>query len=202
MVRTEQSPTQAATVYLKMSSLCSTTGASATCGGSFAVSAGWTRSVKCAAIVDVIASNCGAAGYTVSANACRTGATFTASNVGCPGTQFALGLSNDPGVFDQTATGPLPDGEVETVCAPPPGSASRLRLDKIGGGAAIRLTWTDAPNTDSYWLFEDQSPNGSFDALMGSAASGAVGIQVPSPAGSEFFLVSGSNAICGAGPKN
>ena len=201
LVRTDQSPTLSATVFVKLSSLCTTTGAGAICGGAFSVSAGMPRAQKCESIAGVIAAQCAAAGYAVSANACANEASFTASNVGCPGTAFALGISNDAGVFDQTSTGPLPDGEVETICAPPPGPARHLQVDKIDGGTELRLTWEDAPSADSYVLFTDHAPSGSFNATAGSAASGAPGLDVTMPSGTEFFIVAGSNAACGIGQK-
>jgi len=51
----------------------------------------------------------------VTENNCRLAASLTASNLGCPATQFALGLSNDPTVFDQTGQGQLPDGESDST---------------------------------------------------------------------------------------
>src|SRR5439155_9624535 len=94
------------------------------------------------AIADAISNNCSSAGYAVTENNCRLEATLTASNLGCPETEFALGLSNDPTVFDQTGQGPLPDGESDSTtgttasCTPMPGPVSNLRLatPSDGGG--------------------------------------------------------------------
>src|SRR5882672_11610988 len=100
-------------------------------------------SEKRQAIADVIANNCSAAGYAVTENNCPSAASLTARNVGCPTTPFALGLSNDPTVFDQTDQGPLPDGESENTigttdsCAPMPGHVSNLRLAIPSGGADL-----------------------------------------------------------------
>src|SRR5262245_44583270 len=110
-VQTLQSPVQDATVYVRLSSLCTATGASASCSGSFAVYPGMPIPQKCQAIADAISNDCSAAGYAVTVNDCRLEGTITASNVGCPGTPFALGLSNDPAVFDQAEKGPIPDGD-------------------------------------------------------------------------------------------
>jgi hypothetical protein len=201
MVRTLQAPASTATVYVRLSSLCTSTGAAATCEGSFAVHAGMPLSEKCASIAQAIASNCAAAGYAVSTNDCASSASLTASNTGCPGTQFAVGLSNDPSVFDQSANGPLPDGEAEAICAPPPGSATDLRLAKLGSGSGLHLSWTDAANSGTYSVFADPAAGGTFDAAAGTATSGAVGVDMAMPAPTEFFLVAAGNATCGAGPK-
>jgi len=165
-------------------------------------------SQKCQAIVDAIANNCSAAGYVVTENNCRLAASLTAGNAGCPGTQFALGLSNDSSVFDQTAQGPLPDGESENTtgtagsCAPMPGPVSNLRLETLNGGLDLRLTWDDTTNTADYVVFSDASPNGIFNAVAGTAQSGTAGTTVTMPPGSEFYLVAGSNPSCGIGPRH
>jgi hypothetical protein len=160
-----------------------------------------TLEAKCEAIASVIASSCTAAGYSLSSDDCASDQSFTASNVLCPGTPFALGISNDPNDFDQTDAGPLPDGEAETICAPPPGSVSTLRLGKSGGAAGLRLTWNDAAHDDSYLVYEDQAAGGVFDSQVGTVPSGTSGLTMPMPTQNEFFLVAGNNAICGTGPK-
>jgi hypothetical protein len=159
-------------------------------------------SAKCESIASAISANCAAAGYVVSSSDCASEASLTASNVGCPGTQFALGISNDSEVFDETAAGPLPDGETETICAPPPGMPRNLRLEKRDGGASLRLMWDDAANAESYLVYEDQSPSGAFDSLGGTATSGSTGLVLSAPPDSEFFLVAGSNSTCGTGLKD
>ncbi len=201
MARTLQSPSVSSTVYVRLSSLCSSTGVLAACGGHFGVYAGMPLSVKCESIANAISDNCAAAGYAVSSDDCATGASFTASNVGCPGTQFALGVSNDSGVFDETASGPLPDGESETICAPPPGAPRNLRMEKRAGGSVLHLTWDDGSNTDSYVVYEDQVPGGAYDVVVGTAPSGSTGLDLSTPLDSEFFLVAGSNSTCGIGHK-
>ena len=207
-VQTLQPPVQDATVYVRLSSLCTATGAMAVCGGSFAVYAGMPVSVKCQAIADAIANNCSAAGYAVTENNCRLAASLMASNVGCPATQFALGLSNDPAVFDQAGQGALPDGESDSTtgtagsCAPMPGPVSNLRLARPGGGGDLQMTWDDASNADDYLVFSDAAPNGTFTTVAGTAPSGTPGATVGTPPGSEFYLVAGSNASCGVGPRH
>ncbi len=207
-VQTLQPPAQDATVYVRLSSLCTATGAGAFCNGSFAVYPGMPVSLKCQAIADAIANNCSAAGYAVTENDCRLAASLTASNVGCPATQFALGLSNDPAIFDQTGQGPLPDGESDSItgtassCAPMPGPVSNLALETLNGGQDLQLTWDDAANADDYVVFSDTAPNGIFNTVAGTAPSGTPGLTLGMPQGSEFFLVAGSNSSCGLGPKH
>jgi hypothetical protein len=207
-VKTLQPPLRDANVYVRLSSLCTATGAGAVCNGSFAVYPGMPVTAKCQAIADAISNNCSAAGYAVTRNDCRLAASLTATNVGCPATQFALGLSNDPSVFDQTGPGPLPDGESDSTtgttgsCAPMPGAASNLRLSTSNGGEALQLTWDDATDADSYVVFSDTSPDGTFNTVAGTAQSGIPGSTVGMPPGIEFYLVAGSNTSCGVGPKH
>jgi hypothetical protein len=206
-VRTTQPPVQDATVYLRLSSLCTATGAGAFCSGSFAVYPGMSVSQKCQAIADAISNNCSPAGYAVTENDCRLAATLTASNLGCPQTEFALGLSNDPGVFDQTGQGPLPDGESDRItgttsaCAPMPGPVANLRLATANGGADLQMTWDDTTNADDYVVFSDTKPNGMFSAVEGTAPSGTPGPTLSMPPGSEFYLIAGDNSTCGVGPR-
>jgi hypothetical protein len=207
-VQTLQSPVRDATVYVRLSSLCTATGVVAACNGSFAVYPGMPVSLKCQAIVDAISNNCSSAGYAVTENNCRLAASLTASNLGCPATQFALGLSNDPTVFDQTGQGPLPDGESDSTtgttgsCTPMPGPVGNLRLVTLSDGGELQLTWDDATNADGYVVFSDTAPNGTFNTVAGTAQSGTPGSTVGMPPGSEFYLVAGSNTSCGIGPRH
>src|SRR2546422_5812145 len=206
-VRTTQPPARDATVYMRLSSLCTATGAGSFCNGSFAVYPGMPVSVKCQAITDAISNNCSPAGYAVTENDCRFAASLTASNLGCPQTQFALGLSNDPAVFDQTGQGPLPDGESDSItgttatCSPMPGTGSNLRLATANGGGDLQMTWDDTTNADDYVVFSDTKPNGIFSAVEGTAPTGTPGSTVGMPPGSEFYLIAGNNSTCGVGPK-
>jgi hypothetical protein len=206
-VQTLQPPSQSATVYVRLSSLCTATGAGAFCNGSFAVHPGTSAAQKCQAIADVITGSCTAAGYTLTANDCKTSAKLTASNTGCPATPFALGLSNDSSVFDQTEQGALPDGEIDSItgrtpaCSPMPGLVSNLQVLMPGGGG-LQLTWDAAADADDYVVFSDTSPNGSFTTVAGTASSGTTGLTLAMPPGTEFYLVAGRNATCGVGPRH
>jgi hypothetical protein len=207
-VQTVQPPEQDATVYLHLSSLCTATGALAACSGSFTVYPGMPVSLKCQAIADAISNSCSAAGYTVTENDCPLAASLTAWNAGCPATPFALGLSNAPTLFDQTGSGPLPDGESDSIsgitaaCSPLPGPVSNLRLAAPGGGGDIQLTWDDAIDADGYVVFSDTAPNGTFSTVAGTAPSGTPGATIGMPPGVEFYLVAGSNGSCGVGPRH
>jgi hypothetical protein len=202
-VQTLHSPTRDAVVYVKLSSLCTATGAGAFCGGSFSVQQGISRTVKCQAIVDAISNNCATAGYVVTTDDCPSTASFTATNPGCPGTQFAVGISNDPAVFDQTEQ-PLSDGESEAttgICAPMTGPVSNLRVDKVPGGSELSLTWDAAANAQSYVVFTDGSANGPFGDIAGSTTYPTTGLTMPMPPGARFYLVAGRNATCGVGAE-
>ena len=202
-----QPPGHDGTVHVKLSSLCTATGFGAFCSGTFAVHPGMTVSAKCQAIVGAISDNCGSAGYDVTVNDCQRAASFTASNVGCPGTQFALGISNDSGTFDQTWQGPLPDGEVENTtgttgsCTPTPAPPANLRLEKLNGGSDLRLTWEDASGADDYIVFDDAAPNGIFNDVVGTSQDGATGLTIPITPGNAFYLVAARNSACGVGSK-
>jgi len=167
-----------------------------------------TVSQKCQAIADAVSNDCSAAGYAVTVNDCRLEATLTASNLGCPATPFALGLSNDPAKFDQAGQGPLPDGESDSTtgttgsCAPMPGPASNLRLATLNGGEELQLTWDDAANSDDYGVFSDTAADGTFSTVAGVAQSGTPGLSVSMPPRIEFYLVAGRNSACGFGPKH
>jgi len=207
-VRTVQGPVTDATVYLRLSSLCTATGAGAFCSGSFPVYHGMPTSQKCQAIADAIANNCSAAGYAVTMNDCLLESTLTASNLGCPATPFALGISNNSSVFDQAGSGPLPDGESELTtgmsgsCSPMPGSVGSLQVSEPDGSGDAQLTWNDVADADDYLIFSDSSPNGAFSNVIGTASSGASGVTVGTLAGNEYFLVAGRNSQCGVGPKH
>jgi hypothetical protein len=202
-VQTVNGPTQDAVVYVNLSSLCTATGAGAFCGGRFSVQHGLSRFAKCRAIADAISNDCATTGYAVATDDCPSTATFTVTNSECPGTQFALGISNDSAVFDQTEQ-PLPDGESETTtgtCAPVAGPVSNLRVDKIASGSDLSLTWDAAANAQMYDVFEDGSANGSFGAIAGSTTYATTELTIPVPPGVEFYLVAGKNETCGVGTE-
>jgi hypothetical protein len=143
----------------------------------------------------------------VTVNDCPLAASFTVSNVGCPGTQFALGISNASGTFDQTYQGPLPDGESESTtgttgsCTPRPAPAGDLLLAKVNGGSQLRLSWQGAANADGYLVFEDTASNGMFSTVVGATPSGTTGLTIPMAPGNRFYLVAAQNSACGVGPK-
>src|SRR5712675_1212073 len=140
-VETRKAPVHDATVYVRLSSICTATGAGGSCGGTCAVTKAMSVTDKCEAIADTISSSCWQAGYEVTVNDCAQHASLIASNLGCPSTAFALGLSNDSGVFDETESGALPDGESEKIsgsnasCGQRPGVVSNLLLTPQGEGA-------------------------------------------------------------------
>jgi len=207
-VSTTKGPTHDATVTLRMSALCTATGAGESCGGSFPVFSGMSASQKCQAIADAIANDCSSVGYVVSMNDCLGESTLVASNLSCPDTAFALGLSNDAGVFDETANGPMPDGETDRIsgtlesCTPKPGTVGNLRTVEIPGGTDVRLTWDDTTDATDYVVFSDTSPNGVFSTVVGTASSGVTGFTLGTLSGNEYFLVAGRNSSCGIGPKH
>jgi|SRR5262245_4565232 len=207
-VRTLQPPVRDATVYVRLRSLCTATGALASCAGSFAVYPGMPISQKCQAIADAIANDCSAAGYAVTVNDCRLEASLSAADLGCPATPFALGLSNDPGIFDQAGQGPLPDGESDSItgttesCTPTPGPAGNLSLASLNDGQEIQLTWDAAADADDYVVLVDTAPNGPFSSVAGIAPSGTPGLTLSTPPGIEFYLVAGRNSACGMGPSH
>lgn len=83
-----------------------------------------------------------------------------------------------------------------------PGSVADLRLEKTGGGASIRLTWTNDPSSQDYVVLQDASPSGSFVTQAGSSSSGATGVTIPMPGGNLYYLVAGRNTTCGLGPSH
>ena len=206
-VKTTKAPVHDATVYVRLSSICTATGAGGSCGGSFAGSRTMSVADKCEAIADTISVNCREAGYEVTVNDCAQHATLTASNLGCPATAFALGVSNDPGVFDETESAALPDGEAEKIsgstasCGRRPGAVNNLLLTPQGGGDLL-LTWDDTTDADDYVVYSDTAPNGAFSAVAGTASSGTVGLSVGALPGDQYYLVAGRNQGCGIGPKH
>jgi hypothetical protein len=205
-VQTTNGPHANATVYVRLSSLCTVTGAGAMCGGSFPVFPGMPVASKCQAIANVVANDCSADGYVVTTNDCAGSATLVASNLGCPATPFTLGLSNDPDTFDQTASGAMPDGETDVItgsnaaCATTPGPVPNLMVTVSNNGANLQLAWGDATNAEDYVVYSDTAANGAFATVEGTAKNGN-SLTIPMPSASEYYLVAGRNAACGVGPK-
>jgi len=86
-------------------------------------------------------------------------------------------------------------------CSPLPGPASDLFLEAPNAGSELHFTWTNAPDADDYVVFADQSPTGTFEQVVGTSSTGGVGLTIPMPSGNWYYLVAGSNAACGVGPK-
>lgn len=91
-------------------------------------------------------------------------------------------------------------GSTGTCSSPAPGIATGLMLE-IDEGGSLHLTWTDAPNADDHVVFVADHADDLFNAVAGTAGSGAVGLTVPMPEGDKFYLVAGSSVECGVGPK-
>ncbi|HET8946468.1 MAG TPA: fibronectin type III domain-containing protein [Candidatus Polarisedimenticolia bacterium] len=202
-VQTVTPPSSRATVYVRLASLCTATGASATCSGSFDVTPATTAEQTCAGIAAVVAQHCGAAGYELTLDACAGSARFEAANAGCPKTPFALGVSDDPAVFDQTGAGALPDGQVDTItgstaaCALTPGPVTGLRV-AAPDAATLALTWDPATDADDYIIFMATSADGSDQNVAGT--SDTTTVTLPMPAATEYFKVVARNFSCGPGP--
>jgi hypothetical protein len=203
-VETLAPPSSRATVYVRLESLCAETGVLATCSGSFGVRPSTTVEETCAAIESVVAQHCGGAGYEVTLDACATSARFEAANAACPKTPFAIGVSDDPAVFDQTGAGPLPDGEADQItgstatCAFIPGPVTNLQVSSPGLQTLV-LIWDPVPDADDYIIYSDTTPGGPFDSVAGTGTSGAT---IPMPAPSEFYRVAARNQSCGLGPRD
>ncbi len=87
----------------------------------------------------------------------------------------------------------------EGPCPPAPDEVSNLLLQ--GSGATDLLaTWTDSANSESYNVYEDSVPFGSFATLKGTAPDGATGLVFTPGASTRFYLVRGFTADCGPGP--
>lgn len=87
-----------------------------------------------------------------------------------------------------------------TACSQAPEAVGdSLRLVETPTG--IRLTWSDVSGATSYAVYHDDEPDGSFDLLAGTAASGTVGLEIAGPAGSQVdYKVAAVNA-CGESAK-
>jgi len=204
-LQTVTPPSSRATVYVQLESLCTETGVSARCSGSFEVKPSTSERQTCAAIETVVARQCVSVGYQVTLDECATAARFETANAGCPKTPFALGVSDDPAVFDQTGQGSLPDGQTDTItgstatCAFIPGQVTGLQMAEPDLQTLV-LTWDPTPDADDYIIFSDVAPGGSFDNVVGT--SGTTSLTLPMPSPSEFYKVAAHNPSCGQGPKN
>jgi hypothetical protein len=204
-VQTVAPPASRATVSVHLESLCTQTGVSQTCSGSFLVRNSTTAAETCAAIEGVVAQHCGDAGYVVTLDDCAAGARFEAANAACPMTPFALGVSDDPAIFDQTGAGPLPDGETDIItgstatCAFVPGPVLDLQVADPDSLTLV-LSWDAASDADDYIVYEDTAPNGPYDTVAGTSNTTNVTLAMPSP--TEYFKVVARNQSCGQGPHD
>ena len=85
------------------------------------------------------------------------------------------------------------------ACVPTSAAVAGLTLDKFAGDTMLEFHWIDGEAADEYAVFEDGSPSGDFLIETGSSTSGTVGVTVPMPVGTWFFLVKGRTAECGLG---
>ena len=91
--------------------------------------------------------------------------------------------------------------EVLVVEMPAEVPPSTFILKKINGGLDILMNWNDVSGAESYPVFSDSNPAGSFANEVGTAVSGVSGLTVSMPGASiVYYLVAGANDTCGVGP--
>ena len=88
----------------------------------------------------------------------------------------------------------------EIAFCEPPDEVSGLLVSKSLDETDLIFNWTDMPIADDYVLFQDFSPDGNFDLIVGTATSGTTGITTAVPFGNRYYLVAGQND-CALGPK-
>jgi len=103
------------------------------------------------------------------------------------------------GIADGQGLGTILDDDA--ACTPQPAPVTDLRVAVVNAGADLLFTWTDTPGSDYYDLFESQTPMEPSSGPIGTAMSGSVGIVIPAPAGTRFYLLASAGAACGAGPR-
>ena len=112
-------------------------------------------------------------------------------------------------VVSEDVVSPRYSGDTASIpftvcCEPAPGPVSGLSVSKLPGGPHLRFTWTDVAGATDYALYEDDEADGAFVENVGSATTGATGIDYAPPAGTagvpRFFLVTARNG-CAEGPK-
>jgi hypothetical protein len=84
-------------------------------------------------------------------------------------------------------------------CEEPPMPVTDLVLEKIWLGRYVRFTWTDTTDAETYDLYRDVLPQGSFDWHVGTTTTGVTGIDLPLTSETTFYLLSTTN-VCGEGP--
>jgi len=93
-------------------------------------------------------------------------------------------------------------GNLSVTAGQASGVVTNLKLQKLNGGANLKLTWNNTTNSTDYVVFEDAAPNGPFTTQIGAVASGATGLTIATPSTNRFYLVAGRNATCGIGPQD
>ena len=96
--------------------------------------------------------------------------------------------------FDVNQTVTLVAHDDPPLCGTAPAEVSGLLVGRTG--SSLEFTWTDVAGADDYLVLADSSARGDFIVLVGSAASGAAGVQAPIPSASRFFVVAGRDGTC------
>lgn len=71
-----------------------------------------------------------------------------------------------------------------------------VRTDTV----TMTLTWTNVDDADSYIVYEDVSPQGTFQTVTGSATDGTIGLPVTLPVNDTYYKIAATNS-CGTGPR-
>lgn len=98
--------------------------------------------------------------------------------------------SGDPDTYTNKIT--FPDCEL-------PPQVRNLMVNRSVDGATLTFNWTNTGTVFSYVLFEDIEAKGDFENIAGTGFNGTMGITIPAPADSRYYLVAGQNG-CGIGP--
>ena len=79
------------------------------------------------------------------------------------------------------------------VCCPgTEAPVTDLRLEKVNDGARLRFTWSDVPGAETYHLFGDDVPDGTFEIELGRTTDFSLELDTAPLPG--FFLLSQSSA--------
>ena len=108
----------------------------------------------------------------------------------------------DGGRYSEDIVGQRFDAAPIPSCLPQPGSVDDLTLQTASGGNRLDFAWSDTVYSDGYVLYEDGVAGGSFGSVAGTATSGSRGIQIGTPSGTTFYLLSGQNSVCGPDPHS
>ncbi|MGH9870395.1 MAG: FG-GAP repeat protein [Candidatus Polarisedimenticolia bacterium] len=158
-------------------------------------------------VLDALGSFCGDSGSPSGYQWRRDGLDLA----GATSLMHAIPPTEPAGVYDYSVAISCPGGAMDesdaqqvTIVAPPEAVGPTLELLALPNPAApasLKFTWTDVTGADDYVVLQDTT-NGPFTTVTGTASSGSPGLTVPLPPGSlVYFLVAGRNAVCGEGPK-